>query len=138
MLSSVSSAAAQLAPAASAAVWTAAVLAAAVVLLVAAMWFRRWLLRRLDAPARTPALLTLQQVRSLHAAGLISDEEREALRASALAQAGPAAQRPRFDDERTLRAPPGVDLTGEPLPGAPSAGAPDKARPENPEGEEPG
>jgi len=136
MRSGIVVAAAQLAPAASAAVWSALTLLAAVALLAAAMWFRRWLHRRLEGPARTSALLTLQQVRALHAQGLISDEEREALGAAAAkeARSGHGANTERSG----LRAPPGVDLTGEPLPATPSAGAPEEARPENPEGEEPG
>lgn len=56
--------------------------------------------------------LSLSEIRDLHARGELSDEEYEALRAAALGAFG-YAPRPEGDERR---APPGLDLTGEPLP----------------------
>jgi hypothetical protein len=94
-----------------------------------------WLRKRLLGDSSSAGdVLSIQQVRQMHREGKISDEEFEALRRAALLAAGVAADRiggDRVDDavsprrvagERTadggLRAPPGYDLTGEPLPGS--------------------
>ncbi|RMD63803.1 MAG: hypothetical protein D6824_04785 [Planctomycetota bacterium] len=128
---------AQRAPAAAAAVWAAVILIAAVALLAGALWFRRWLQSRMDAPSSEPSLLTLQQIRALHAAGTITSEERDALRAAAMTRTlgngrAAAAQTDGGSGETCLRAPPGVDLTGEPLPRVDAPLEEDEDGPENP------
>lgn len=69
--------------------------------------------------------LSLAEIRTLHERGELTDEEYAALRAAALGAFGytPEDAAP---DER--RAPPGVDLAGDPLPGfEPDDGGPDDA-----------
>jgi len=107
-----------------------------IVLVVIGGLIAAWLRRRYLEPDQPPApgALSLQDLRSLHAQGRLSDEEYESLRAAALREhADPGTTHgtptPPASPVRdgALRARPGFDLSGEPLPNP----APD---PENPDG----
>ncbi len=117
--------------------WSAALIVVVVIAALVLASVRRRALRKGQESA-TP--LTLHDLRTLHARGEVSDEEFESLRAVILRSAtaggggapgGPASESgdpQRKPGER--RAPPGFDLTGEPLP--PAADGPGPS-PKNPE-----
>lgn len=65
--------------------------------------------------------LTLHDLRAMREAGRVDDEEYERLRAMILGEAGarPATPLPKPRTDGSLEAPPGFDLTGEPLPKPP-------------------
>jgi len=84
---------------------------------VVLMLIRRRIMGDLDGAGGES--IGLSEIREMYERGELSDQEYGALRRAAIGAFGFSAPAS-APEERELRAPPGVDLSGEPLPGFPS------------------
>lgn len=95
--------------------WTLILAAAALFAVISLMLLRRRLFGSADDSDRQP--LTLDQIRTMRAAGQIDEREYQALRAAALTSWGVGGSvAPEREEDQPRRSEPGFDLTGSPLP----------------------
>ena len=87
-----------------------------------------------DRAAGSHESLSLAEIRDLHARCELTDEEYAALRAAALGAFGYASPDAAEEAGEERRAPPGVDLAGDPLPGFEPGDDPDEGPDEDSEG----
>lgn len=108
-------------------IWIGALMAAVIIGVAILLVVRRRMMEE-ETPADAALGLSLHDLRTMRAEGMIDEEEFERMKRLVVGQAGARADhdlvreireaRRRAEDAGVLRARPGFDLTGEPLPGA--------------------
>ena len=109
-------------------IWIGALMAAVIVGIVILLAVRRHAMALDDAELDASLGMTLHDLRTMRAEGMIDEDEFERMKALVVGQAGARHDhdlvramreaRHRAEEAGVLRARPGFDLTGEPLPGS--------------------